>query len=122
MKAAGRRIKGKRLELKWAELIRESGLDKSARRRPLSGASKLVKGHADIISKLPYSFECKNQEGLMQFWHWWEQAESQGSWNRPPVVVFTSNFYPIMVAMKGEDFLNILKELYDWKKSYQEKS
>ena|SRR3990167_7170006 len=122
MKAAGRRIKGKRLELKWAEMIRESGLDKSARRRPLSGAEKMMKGYGDIISKLPFSFECKNQEGMKQFWHWWEQAESQGSMNRPPIVVFTSNFYPVMVALKGEIFLDLLKEIEEWKNAYKEES
>ncbi|OGZ32293.1 MAG: hypothetical protein A2V69_01135 [Candidatus Portnoybacteria bacterium RBG_13_40_8] len=121
MKAAGRRIKGKRLELKWAEMIRESGLDKKARRRPLSGAVDLVKGHADIISKLPFAFECKNQEANAIFWKWWEQAEGQGSLNRPPVVVFTGNYRPIMVAIKGEIFLDLLIEIEEWKQKALER-
>ena len=120
MKYAGRRTKGKRLEFKWAELIRESGLDKSARRRPLSGAERMVKGYGDIITTLPFSFECKNQEGMKKFWDWWQQAEGQGSINRPPAVVFSANFRPIIVEIKGETFLDILQELEDWKQKAKE--
>ena len=122
MKPAGRRQKGKRLELKWASLIRETGLDKNARRRPLSGAEKMIKGRGDIITTLPFSFECKNQEVNAVFWKWWEQAESQGSMNFPPALVFTSNHRPIMVAMKSDVFLNLLQELEDWKIAYKEKA
>jgi len=120
IKPAGRRLKGRRLELKWAELIRETGLDKGARRRPLSGAEAMMKGRGDIISKLPFSFECKNQEANAIFWKWWDQAESQGNISNPPILVFTGNYRPIMVAMKSDVFLNLLQEIDDWKKAYKE--
>ena len=109
--------KGKGFELEVAKLIRQSGLDKEARRRPLSGAEKMVRGHADIITHLPFSIECKKQE-RMNFWDWWEQAESQSNMNYPPMVVFSSNFRPAIASLKLTDFLNILKELDDWKQSY----
>lgn len=119
MKAAGRRQKGKRLEYKWAEMIRESGLDKSARRRPLSGAEKMVKGYGDIISTLPFAFECKNQEKV-KIWEWWQQADSQSTINKPPVLVFSGNLRPVMVLLSGYTFLDILEELDDYKRLTQE--
>lgn len=109
MKATGKRQKGSRLERKFAQLIRFYGLDDTAQRRPLSGACKMVSGSADIYTKLPYSFECKHQE-KMKFWDWWEQAEAEGSMAKPPVLVHTANYRPIMVSMKAETFLSLLKE------------
>lgn len=106
--------KGSDFELKVAKLIRQSGLDKKAQRRPLSGSNKMVAGYADIISTLPFSFELKKQEKL-KIWEWWEQAESEANMNRPPVLVFSSNFRPVMCALKFEDFLQILKELRDYR-------
>ena len=104
--------KGKGFELKVAGVIRHSGLDKDARRRPLSGSEKMVAGYADLITKLPYTFELKKQETI-SFWQWWEQAEAEASMLRPPVLVFSSNFRPVMCAMKFETFLDLLKELKD---------
>lgn len=109
MKASGRRVKGKRLEKKFAQMLREFGLDKKAQRRAFSGAISMVRGRGDILTSLPYSFECKNQERL-DFWGNWEQAESQATMAKPPIVVYSCNFRPIMVYMKAETLLNILKE------------
>lgn len=106
--------KGSAFERRVAKEIRRSGLDKNARRRPLSGAEKMVRGYSDLITKLPYAFELKKQE-RMNFWSWWEQAESQGTMSRPPVLVHSANHRPIMVSMKISTFLNILKELEDYK-------
>lgn len=109
MKAQGKRIKGKRLEAKFAEMIRHCGLDDKAQRRAFSGAVTMVRGRGDIYTSLPYSFECKNQERL-DFWGNWEQAESQATVQKPPVVVYSCNYRPIMVYMKADTFLDILKE------------
>jgi hypothetical protein len=113
MKAAGKRIKGKRLEKKFAQLIRQYGLDDKAQRRAFSGAVSMVRGRGDILTKLPFSFECKLQEKI-KIWEWWEQAESQATMAKPPVLVYSSNFRPIMITMKAETFLDILKELKEY--------
>jgi hypothetical protein len=115
MKAYGKRIKGKRLEKKFAQLIRDFGLDDKAQRRAFSGAISMVRGRADVLTKLPFSFECKNQEKV-RLWEWWEQAESEATMSKPPVLVIGGNYRPIMCAMKAETFLDILKELKEYKK------
>jgi hypothetical protein len=117
MKAAGKRQKGARLERKIAELIRASGLDKKAKRSFQSGAHWSWK--SDIYTKIPFSIESKCQE-RMNFWEWWEQAEANSKPMRPPILVHSANFRPIMVSMKFETFLDVLKELEDWKNKAKE--
>ena len=102
--------KGSRLERKFAALIRHYGLDPNAKRMVLSGADWAFK--TDIYSKLPFSFECKNQE-RMAFWEWWEQAKASSSGLKPAVLVHSAKFRPIMVSMEAETFLNLLKEIKD---------
>ena len=108
MKAAGKRQKGSRLERDFAKLIRRYGLDDNAKRMVLSGADWAFKG--DIYTKLPFMFECKHQE-KMNFWDWWEQAEAQEKPMKPAVLVHRANYRPIMVSMKAETFLGLLKDL-----------
>lgn len=116
MKASHKRVKGANLERKIAELIRASGLDKKAKRSFRSGAHWSYK--SDIYTKLPFSIEAKWQE-TMSFWNWWEQAESNQSAMKPAILVHTANLRPIMVSMKFETFLNVLKELEDYKLGLQ---
>lgn len=106
MKASGKKEKGRRLELKFAKMLRK--VDPKAKRMVLSGADWAFK--SDIYTKLPYHFECKNQE-TMRFWDWWEQTESQASIHKTPILVHSANYRPIMVSMKAEDFIALLKEL-----------
>ena len=113
MKASFKRRKGGNLEREFAKLIRRYKLDSDAQRRPMSGALKMVSGYGDIYTKLPFAFECKWQE-RMDFWGWWEQAESQQTMQKPAVLVHKANDRPIMVSMKAETFLNLLKELKDY--------
>lgn len=103
-----RKNKGTRLESKFASLIREKGLDETATRMVLSGAA--FGFETDIKTHLPYAFEVKNQEKI-QFWQWWEQAEKQRKSFKPPVLVFSANYRPIMVSLTADDFLNLLLEL-----------
>lgn len=110
MKAAGKKEKGRRLELRFAKLLREYGLDKDARRMFGSGSFSHFK--SDILTRLPFHIECKNQEQC-RFWDYWEQADAHRTANKTPMVVYTSNNRPIMVILKAEDFLSILKEIYD---------
>ena len=100
----GRREKGRRLELKFAAMLRQFGLDKNASRMPLSGSSWAFR--SDIKTSLPYRFECKNQERL-NLWDWWDQCYADRGY-KTPVLVFSSNNRPIMVTLKADDFLAIL--------------
>ena len=106
MKAAGKRHKGKRLELKFAKMLR--AIDSTAKRMVLSGADWAFRG--DINTKLPYHFECKNQEKV-RVWEWWDQCEQDCSMHKTPVLVFSGNYRPIMVTLKADDFIAILKEI-----------
>lgn len=66
----------------------------------------------DIRTTLPFAFECKNQEKV-KLWEFWEQAERGRKAFKPPVLVVSGNFRPILTILKAEDFLNILVEKAD---------
>lgn len=102
-----KRAKGKRLEAKVAELIREKGLDDNAKRMPGSGAFEGFK--TDIYTKLPYSWEIKNQE-TVKLWEWWKQARDQSTIAKPPVLCVGGNYRPILVVMDLNTFLEKLLE------------
>ena len=112
MKAQGKKKKGSRLERKFAQLIRRKGLDPNAKRMVLSGADWAF--NSDILTTLPFKFECKNQERI-QIWKWWEQTKAQETMQKPGVLVFTSNHRPIMVCMDADTFLNVLAELKEYR-------
>lgn len=103
-----KKAKGVRLEQKFAQLIREKGLDETATRMVLSGAA--FGFETDIKSTLPYSFEVKNQEKV-RLWEFWEQAERARKPFSPPVLVVSGNFRPILCSLTADDFLNLLLEL-----------
>lgn len=105
IKVSYKKEKGRKLELKFAKMLREYGLDKNASRMPLSGGSWAFR--SDIKTTLPYRFECKNQE-TVRIWEWWDQTYEQRGY-KTPVLVFSGNYRPIMVAMLADDFLAILK-------------
>lgn len=105
IKASDKKEKGRKLELKFAKMLREYGLDKYALRMPLSGSNWAYRG--DIKTNIPYRFECKNQEKV-KIWEWWDQCYEQRG-HKTPVLVFSGNYRPIMVAMLADDFLAILK-------------
>ena len=112
MKPAGKRQKGKRLELAVAKLIRQSGLDKECRRMPLSGAFTHLP--ADIYTSLPVHIECKNREKI-RFWEWWEETTSRNTFgNKEPVLAITSNHRPIVFVVRAEHYLNLLKTERDY--------
>ena len=87
-------------------MIRQKGLDKDARRMPLSGAFPHLK--ADIYTSLPIHFECKNQERL-QVWKWWDELNAKTKFGKESALVITSNNRPIIVTISGEYYLNLLK-------------
>lgn len=107
MKPAGRKEKGRRLELKFAQMLRK--IDPNAKRMVLSGADWAFK--SDIYTSLPYHFECKNQERMV-FWDWWQQCHSQSDISKTPVLIHTANHRPIMASMLADDFVSFIQELH----------
>ena len=105
-----KRAKGNRLEAKFSQMIREKGLDDTARRMPGSGAFEGFK--TDIHTKLPFSFELKNSE-TVKLWQWWKQACDQATIAKPPVLVTSGNFRPMLAIMDVSTFLNLLREIQD---------
>jgi len=96
------KAKGNRLEREWASLLRESGLDKTARRMPMSGAMEDLK--ADIITELPFNFECKNQET----WKpeaYMKQAIEGAKDHEIPVVVMKKNGSKPLIMMQASDWV-----------------
>ena len=112
MKAVGKRQKGKRLERKIASLLRHYGLDPKARPSFQSGAQWAWK--SDIYTSLPFSIEAKSQERI-RLWDFWEQAKSESSPMKPPVLMITSNYRPILAVMDIYDWINLLLELKEYK-------
>lgn len=116
IKPAGKKRKGKRLEHKFAKMIRRKGLDPKAKRMVLSGGDWAFP--SDIYTNLPFMFECKNQERV-SFWAWWDQAKAQEKIHKPAILVFSGNYRPVMVAMEGDTFLNLLLELKEYKELWR---
>ena len=56
---------------------------------------------------LPFSFECKNQEKL-NIWSALEQAQANCSNGDSPAVVFKRNRSETYIALKFDDFINLL--------------
>ena len=106
MKPQSARAKGKRLEREIASLIRRKGLDEKASRMPLSGADSMWKG--DIRTRLPYSFEAKNQERI-QLWDWWDQTRAQCPGGHQPILCISGNFRPILAVIDIDLLLNLLR-------------
>lgn len=101
-----KKAKGSRLEYAWRDMLRGSGLDKFAQRSPMSGAIPGIK--ADILTSLPFSFECKNTERLkpLAFFNQAKLGLNIGS-GKAPVVVMKSNNTPIFVMMEARDWIDL---------------
>ncbi|MCI0560403.1 MAG: hypothetical protein MN733_18105 [Nitrososphaera sp.] len=101
MKPASAKTKGSRLERKLAALIRQKGLDKDARRMPLSGGFSHLPG--DVYTNIDYHFECKNRE-RHDIWRYWDSIRDK----RNPVLVVSGNHRPILAVIDIQLFLNLL--------------
>lgn len=107
--------KGKRFELKIAKDLAKK-FETNIRRTPNSGGLS-IKGDilttSGILSE--YSWECKNQEKL-NIWKALQQSKNDALGTRKtPVVVFTKNFEDDYIALKYDDFVNILLELDEYR-------
>jgi hypothetical protein len=104
MKLASKRQKGRRLENKIASLWR-SKMKMMAVRTPGSGSGKF-KG--DVYAEY-FTIEAKNREKV-RVWEWWQQAREQKHLNKPPVLMISGNYRPILAIMDINDWLDLVKE------------
>jgi len=107
MKATSKIQKGKRLENKIASLWRQKTGDMSVRTPGSGNGSKFKE---DVYTRY-FSIEAKNQEKI-NFWKWWDQARSERSFGKPPVLAISGNYRPILVCMDIEDWLDLVKIAY----------
>ena len=107
--------KGKRFELKIAKGLAKR-FKTDIKRTPNSGGLSFkgdILTTSGILSE--YSWECKNQEKL-NIWKALEQSEGDARGTlKTPVVVFTKNFENDYIALKYDDFVNILLELDEYR-------
>lgn len=104
MKAAGKKEKGRRLELRVAKDLRDSKLDLHATRMPLSGSAYGLE--SDIRTSLPLMIECKNQESWSPLEYYNQAKEHAGS--KMPLVIMARNRVDPFALLLWNDFLEIL--------------
>ena len=109
--ARSKKAKGKALESWLASELRKSGADPTAQPMPLSGALTFFK--SDIRTRLPYSFECKNQENT-KVWEWYEQASRDATGLEKPIVVFKRNYSEPMALLSASDLVQMIAEIQQY--------
>ena len=104
----GRRVKGKRLEKKFADMLVAAGIDKFAKPQLMSGA---VKGYdGDTKTTAPINVECKNEEKWSPLAYYEQCNKANPNKGRLiNVVVMDKNRLPEpMVMVKAGDFISLL--------------
>lgn len=105
--AKSKKAKGMRLEKLVASTLRSSGLDKRAKRMPMSGAITGFK--SDVYTKLPISIECKNSETWQPVQYMKQAAQDADINHKMPVVIMSKNRLPDpFVMMKMSDWIQIM--------------
>ena len=109
--------KGRRLELRVAQKLRDSGIDKYASRTPLSGGGSIKN---DILTKSGLAIECKNVEKI-NFMSAYNQCLRDRSFGGGlPIVVWSANrVNKDFVFMDFDEFLTIF--LYAKSSGYPDK-
>ena len=117
MKTQSAKAKGRRLQ-QW---FRDQLIEKLEVHPEDIESRSMGAGGEDLImaraarEKFPYSVECKNQEKL-NIWKALEQSKGDARGTlKTPLVVFTKNFEDDYVALKYNDFVNILLELDEYR-------
>lgn len=111
--------KGKRFELQVAKYLSKE-FNSEIRRTPNSGGLSIkgdIMATQGILSE--FNWECKNQEKL-NIWKALEQSANDciGS-HKQPLVVFTKNYEKDYVALRLEDFTQLLLELEQLRNEYK---
>ena len=111
MKTRSAKAKGRRLQNKIRDLLLEEfkELEPDDIRTAIIGETgEDIKLSPAARKKIPYSFECKNQEKI-NIWESLKQAE-ENSGDYPPILIFKRNRSKTYVTLELEEFLKIIKK------------
>lgn len=111
--------KGKRKEREIAHILNRK-FNANVRRTPNSGGLSFkgdIVSLRGIISE--FHWEIKNQETI-QIWGFMEQAIRDCPIQKIPLLVFSRAFTDNYVALRLDDFLNLVKELEELRKNVPE--
>ena len=114
MKTRSAKAKGRRLQNKIRDLLLEEfkELEPDDIRTAIMGETgEDIKLSPAARRKIPYSFECKNQEKL-NIWESLKQAE-ENSGVSSPVLIFKRNRSKTYVTLELEDFLKLINDRSD---------
>lgn len=101
-----RKQKGNLFETEIAQQLRESGLDKEARRMPASGAVEDMK--SDIKTSLPIHFELKRQE-TWSVDKYYEQALAGRKQHEMAIVVMKKSNKEAMALLSWKDLVRLMQ-------------
>ena len=111
MKTRSAKAKGRRLQNKIRDLLLEEfkELEPDDIRTAIMGETgEDIKLSPAARRKIPYSFECKNQEKL-NIWESLKQAgENSGAY--PPILIFKRNRSKTYVTLDLEEFLKLIND------------
>ena len=111
MKTSSAKAKGRRLQQRVASLLVESFTElqpDDIRSTDMGQSGEDIQLSPLARTKIPYSFECKNQERL-NIWSAIEQAEANAS-EYEPAIVFKRNRTKTYVAIRLEEFVELIKD------------
>ena len=114
MKTLSAKDKGRRLQNKIRDILLEEfkELEPDDIRTAIMGETgEDIKLSPAARRKIPYSFECKNQEKI-NIWESLNQAE-ENSGDYPPVLIFKRNRSKTYVTLELEDFLKLINDRSD---------
>lgn len=108
---ASRKAKGRRLQQHVATKVLE--LYPQLEEGDVKSTPMGINGNDLTLSPLaerlfPYDVECKNTESL-NIWKSFEQLEKHNYNNLTPILVYKRNRSEVMVSLKLDDFLTLLK-------------
>ena len=109
MKTSSKKAKGRKLQdfVKTQLLKKFKSLEEDDIKSAIMGETgEDIKLSPAAKRKIPYSFECKNQERL-NVWSSLKQAEGNSD-KRTPVLVFKRNRSNVYVAINFESFIKLI--------------
>lgn len=111
--------KGTEAEIKVAAAYRHWGIDPKATRMPRSGGIDHLKSDIRKPNDYQYADEVKCQEKV-RLWQWWDQARSQVSLGRIPILHITADFRPILTVMDIKTYMDLRKTIKDLEERIKE--
>ena len=111
MKTRSAKAKGRRLQNKIRDLLLEEFKDlepDDIRTAIMGETGEDIKLSPAARRKIPFSFECKNQEKI-NIWESLNQAE-ENSGDYPPVLIFKRNRSKTYVTLELEEFLKLIND------------